>query len=170
MGQYKALFWKNFLVWRRDTCCSCCQIVTTVVFALFLLMIKRLSNSSEVIKDDTYYLNNPTGDVQIPSGGFGTLTSDADFVSKYVPVVRTPGLFKDCNYTGPRSDMMKGGYVAVATKTDRMYTLLESLFTQVGFAIKRFPSKDAMMAKIDEASVRVDEDAKWGVRHDLLWN
>lgn len=106
MSQFGTLFRKNSLVWRRDTCCCACQIVTVLVFALILVMIKRLAKSSEVIKDDTAYLNNsqqPYGDVPFPYPQLTSVATDDDLINAFATFAGGSGakrFIKDCNYAG----------------------------------------------------------------------
>lgn len=55
MGQFNALFKKNFLQWKRNRCGMICEIATTIVFALLFILIGSQSNDQS--KDATSYLS-----------------------------------------------------------------------------------------------------------------
>jgi hypothetical protein len=54
MGQFGALFKKNFLQWRRNRCGMICEIASTIVFALLFILIGSQSKDSD--KAATSYL------------------------------------------------------------------------------------------------------------------
>jgi hypothetical protein len=125
MGQFTTLFKKNFLMWRRDTCCCACQIITVIVFAFIMVAIKGLSASSAVTKSPTTYLNKPQlgGDVPMPFPILSnqTITSDTDIVNTYAAMGNTKrgesrSFFKDCNYNGDQAGQRKGGFVARSSR------------------------------------------------------
>lgn len=58
MGQFGVLFNKNFLQWRRNTCGMICEVVTTIIFALFFILIGTQSDDRN--KAATSYLSQRT--------------------------------------------------------------------------------------------------------------
>ena len=62
----KALLKKNWILFKRSPCGSCCEIVTPIVFALFLLAVRSLVSKDSVV--ETSYYNKPhifTGNLNI---------------------------------------------------------------------------------------------------------
>jgi hypothetical protein len=74
MGQFGALLNKNFIVWRRNRCGCICELATTIVFALFFILIGR--TISETDKDPSSYLPS------IQNIGVTAATPGADFIEK----------------------------------------------------------------------------------------
>lgn len=55
MGEFTQLYKKNFKIWARNRCGCLCDLITTVVFALLLLMIAGLAENEK--KEATSYLD-----------------------------------------------------------------------------------------------------------------
>jgi cell division inhibitor SulA len=55
MGEFSALYKKNFIIWKRNTCGCVCEIVTTLLFSMIFVLIANLSK--EITKEDTSYLS-----------------------------------------------------------------------------------------------------------------
>lgn len=73
MGEFTQLYKKNFKIWGRRKCGWLCDIITTIVFALFLYMIASLSESKK--RPASSYLDKavqispklPTADILFPN-------------------------------------------------------------------------------------------------------
>ena len=151
MAQFLTLLNKNFIMWRRDTCCCACQITTVIVFALILAAIKALSASSEVIKESTSYLGNfrTLADVPFPypTTANVNINSNEDVIKLYSDFANTKIMgkrpyFKDCNILGGTASQMRGGYVALVSPNNQMYDNLVLFFNALNFTSKRFDSVD----------------------------
>ena len=57
-SHFKALLKKNWILFKRSPCGSCCEIVTPIVFVLFLLAVRSLVTKSDVL--ETSYITNGT--------------------------------------------------------------------------------------------------------------
>lgn len=99
----KALLKKNWIVWKRNWCVSCLEIIVPVLFVFFLVVFKQVFPTEDIPKTD--YLTTPgwlyeyDGDITI-----------AD--SQY---------FKDCLATN------NGGVVALAPSGNSLLTDLKPL-------------------------------------------
>lgn len=150
MSQFGTLFKKNFIVWRRDLCCCICQLLTAFIFALILVAIKGLSNSSKVTTDSKSYLDSQKGgDLVYPMPSFDMTSpmTDAAIVSSYAnyanfQVRGAKQGFKNCNIQDVEDPKKKGGYIALVTTNDWMHSNLVSFFDQLNFTTKRFSSVD----------------------------
>ena len=58
MKEFLALFTKNAKIWSRSGCGCCCEIFTTLLFAMLLFTIGR--NINEASKPATSYLDKMT--------------------------------------------------------------------------------------------------------------
>ncbi len=66
-SQFRALFRKNLILWRRNLCCSLCELIYPVLLMLLIVAISQAS-SNETIgvqsyvgnKGDSYYFDDTT--------------------------------------------------------------------------------------------------------------
>ena len=160
MGQFGPLFRKNWTVWKRDTCCCCCQIVTTVIFALILALIKGLSSSSRVEKDQTTYLEkfNIGADLSIPqispSTPFMDPTTTQSLLDQYSSIANqteNSPFFKYCNMdpaVAESGEQKKGGAVVIISKDSWMTTQLKYFFNSINVQVLEMNSQDELDAEI----------------------
>jgi ATP-binding cassette, subfamily A (ABC1), member 3 len=148
MTQFTTLYKKNWLFWKRDTCCCSCQIVCAFAFGLIFTLIKILSGDNQVSKNASTYLNTQY-DIKLPfmfqEGVASSFTSDKaylDSVVSYIGGLRAKkiSIMKDCNLIPERASREKGGDVAIITKNSVMQENLNYFFTQMGFATRYFTS------------------------------
>ena len=159
MSQFSSLLMKNWYYWKRDTCCCTCQIVTTIVFALFLLLIKALSASSAVNTPDTKYLD-PSG-MKFPADLTfirppppSMVTSQAALLTYYATSINATKMafMKNCNFINSNNRAQVGGVVALITANDWMYNSLNTFFTSLGFITQRFNSVADLNNTISDAN------------------
>ena len=53
-NHFRALLKKNWILFKRSPCGSCCEIVTPIVFVLFLLAVRGLV-SKDAVAETSYY-------------------------------------------------------------------------------------------------------------------
>ena len=155
---YGTLLKKNYLYWKRDTFCCTCQIITAIVFALFLTLIRGIAGSLVVTKSDTSYLNNPKFDLKFDLSAVSSKDQLIDaFAAKAKLGLAGKGkpFMKNCNYIRKESgtgEPRDGGYVALASVPAAMKPSFERFFVQVGFKYKYFES----LASLEEDIMRDD--------------
>src|SRR3990167_9427259 len=149
MTQFTTLYKKNWLFWKRDTCCCTCQIVCAVAFGLLFTLIKVLSGDNTVSKDAALYLNNPRFDIKLPflfqDGVSNTFANDKAYLDSVVTYINTLKankvmIMKDCNEVPDRASRQKGGDVAIITKNAVMSENLNYFFNKLGFGTRTFNS------------------------------
>ena len=103
----KALLRKNWLIWKRNSCCSAFEILVPLIFALILALFR---NFSEIIPIPlTSYLN-----------------SCFSLYSGIVPQLQF--IFKDCQGN-------TGGFVALAPSGNQIMNDLANLLTTCNYLI-----------------------------------
>ena len=48
-SQFKALFKKNFIVWRRNLLCSLCELLFPVILGLILVLVRNLVDNETIV-------------------------------------------------------------------------------------------------------------------------
>lgn len=55
-AHYKALMTKNYTIWKRNKCGSCCEVVVPILLALLLVVFRKTITKTDV--GETSYINS----------------------------------------------------------------------------------------------------------------
>lgn len=69
MGEFSILYKKNFLIWSRNKCGCLCEVLTTIIFGLILMLIYSLSEDN--VKKKTSYLEHAAQIGPLPESVYG---------------------------------------------------------------------------------------------------
>lgn len=146
---------KNFILWRRNKCGACCELMLPVVF-LFLLFVIRNTTDKNTIEQQSFASK--------------ALPLFADQTS--VPAVITDWddlkVFKNCKDETFRDNDWRNGKIAFAPSNDPKFDFiwqgLQPTFTKMGYEMQPFASKDKISDHI------VDEDYKFDICFGIVFN
>jgi ATP-binding cassette subfamily A (ABC1) protein 3 len=166
MVQFFRLLLRNFQIWRRDGYCVALQLLTTILFASYLILIKFLSKKSDVVIPETFYLKVKALEVKVPlNQTSATLTLDK-YLMRYSRMALSSSMMKQCTRvvsTNKTATVTNGkaGFIAIVSAHDEMYSYLARFFDMTSFRYRRFNSTDDLDSyiKLDSYGTLYSEGA-----------
>ena len=133
----KALLRKNWIIWKRNKCCSCFEILMPFIICISIMALFR-SNIDKTMMPETSYFDKPESIAKlystIPTGVFN---GGSEII---------PPLLNCLTRTWEGSESgFRNGYVALAPKTSTIIDDLETMLQNVyNYPTRRYDTLDQL--------------------------